>query len=87
MPTWLGILFACIGATGTLFGLISIFRKDIKVDATGDGELKADVKYIIRSVDDIRIDIKAQDKRHTELSERVTRVEEKLQAHMTESAN
>jgi hypothetical protein len=83
MPTWLGITIAILGAAGAVFGIIMGYQngkkadaKDIKADATGDAELRADIKYIARGVEDIRVDMKAQEKRQGELSERVTRVEE-----------
>ena len=76
MPTWLSIVIGVLGAFGAGFGMYIAFKKGIRDDATGSGELRADVKYIIRSVDDIRIDLKTQDKRQVELFERVTRVEE-----------
>ncbi len=47
-----------------------------------NGELKSDIKYIKSGVDDIKIDLKVQEKRVNELSERVTRIEESAkQAH------
>jgi hypothetical protein len=76
MPTWLSVTIAILGAAGTLFGLYMGFKKAVKVDAAGDAELRSDIKYIARGVEDIRVDMKAQEKRHGELSERVTRVEE-----------
>jgi uncharacterized membrane protein len=83
MPIWLSITIAILGATGTLFGIFMGYQgsrkadtKDIKADASGDAELRADIKYIARGVEDIRVDLKAQEKRHGDLSERVTRVEE-----------
>lgn len=83
MPTWLSITLAVLGSLGTIYGMIMGYQnrakadtKDIKTDAAGDAELKADIKYIARGVEDIRVDMKAQEKRHGELSERVTRVEE-----------
>jgi septal ring factor EnvC (AmiA/AmiB activator) len=83
MPIWLTITIAVLGAVGTLFGIFMGYQnsrksdtKDIKTNATEDAELRADIKYIARGVEDIRIDLKAQEKRHGELSERVARVEE-----------
>ncbi len=64
---------------GVLIGYWNVRREndnDIKDDAEHEGELKADVKYIRRGIEDIRVDLKAQEMRHLELSERVTRVEE-----------
>lgn len=57
-------------------------RQDIKKEA-GDGALlRADVEYIKRGVDDIRLEQRSQGQRIDELAERVTRVEESAkQAH------
>ena len=66
-------------ATGMLFGYLNYRRfckKDVKDEGVSDGELKADINYIRRGVEDIRVDMKAQEMRFGELSERVTRVEE-----------
>lgn len=72
-----------IGIACTLLGAILSFltfrkteTKEVKEDGTKDGEIKATLAYISKGVDDIRIDIKANEKRVIELSERVTRVEE-----------
>lgn len=80
--TLIGI-FAAIG--GFVLGYFNFRRqsdKEIKADSGASGELRADINYIRRGVEDIRIDMKAQEKRHSELTERVTRVEESTkQAH------
>lgn len=47
-----------------------------------EGEIKAQLAYIGKGVDDIRIDIKANERQVVALGERVTRVEESAkQAH------
>lgn len=57
-------------------------KKEIKSDNRQDGEIKAQLGYISKGVDDIRIDLKANEKRIGDLGERVTRVEESAkQAH------
>lgn len=57
-------------------------RQDIAQQASADALQRADVEYIKRGVDEIRVDQRAQGKRIDELSERVTRVEESAkQAH------
>ncbi len=59
-----------------------ISNKDIQIDATGNGELRSDVSYIKRGIDDIKVDMKVTEKRVGDLCERVTRVEESTkQAH------
>lgn len=56
--------------------------KDAKKDASQNAEIKAQLGYISKGVDDIRIDLKANEKQMVALGERVTRVEESSkQAH------
>lgn len=57
-------------------------KKEIKSDNRQDGEIKAQLNYISRGVEDIRVDLKANEKQMAALGERVTRVEESAkQAH------
>lgn len=76
----LGLLIGlCSTMLGMVLGVLNYKRgtsKDIKTDAAGDAELKTDIKYIARGIEDIRVDMKTQERRHSDLSERVTRVEE-----------
>ncbi|WP_228728346.1 hypothetical protein [Brevibacillus composti] len=59
-----------------------MIRQDIAQQASADTNLRVDVEYIKRGVDDIRLEQKAQGKRIDDLAERVTRVEESAkQAH------
>lgn len=78
-----------IGILGTLFGIFMGYTnwrrtnaKDIQTDAAGNGELKSDINYIKRGIEDIKVDMRVQEKQMGELTERVTRVEESSkQAH------
>jgi peptidoglycan hydrolase CwlO-like protein len=80
---------ALLGAIGTVcsvaFGYVGYqqgIKNACKDEGQESGELKADIKYIKSGIDDIKIDLKVQEKRVNELSERVTRVEESTrQAH------
>ena len=76
-----------IGIVGVIVGLsinYSNYRKvqdkniksETKEEASESSEIKTSLAYISKGVDDIRIDIKANERRVSELSERVTRVEE-----------
>jgi len=61
-------------------------QKDVKSDtregAKQDAKLQTRLDYISKGVDDIRIDLKANEKQMIALGERVTRVEESSkQAH------
>jgi ribulose 1,5-bisphosphate carboxylase large subunit-like protein len=51
-------------------------KQDVTADATKDAELRTDMQYIKRGIDDVRIDQKLQGQRFDQLSERVTRIEE-----------
>ena len=54
----------------------------IRPETKEDAETKAQLDYISKGVDDIRLDIKFQDRKIEDLKERVTRVEESTkQAH------
>ena len=78
----IGMVCALLGIILGYLGWRRDSNNDIETDASDNGALHADINYIKRGVEDIRIDQKAQEKRHSELSERVTRVEESTkQAH------
>lgn len=81
--------YAIIGALGTMIGLAISFLtfnrnrdKDVKSDASESAVIRTKLDNISSGVESIRIDIKANEKRVSELSERVIRVEESTkQAH------
>jgi uncharacterized membrane protein len=93
MTIEIGILFSVISLILAVLGYqISktnqqikkqqIERQEIKTDTEASVEVKAELGYIRKGVDDIRIDLKANEKNIAHLSERVTRVEESSkQAH------
>lgn len=51
-------------------------KQEVKNDAKDDAQVKMQLSYISRGVDDIKLDIKAQDRRISEVVERVAIVEE-----------
>lgn len=56
--------------------------KEYRTEGSAGARLQADVDYIKRGVDELRLEVKDQGRRFDELSERVTRVEESSkQAH------
>lgn len=72
-----------IGVIGTLAGfLISYFSfqrtrdKDLKSDAKEDGVIKTKLDSIGKGVDDIRIDLKANEKQLIRMGEQLVRVDE-----------
>jgi len=80
--TAVSVLAAISGIIIGWSGRSRAIRQDIKKEAGDGAVLHADVEYIKRGVDDIRLEQRAQGKRIDELAERVTRVEESVkQAH------
>ncbi|WP_079908288.1 hypothetical protein [Paenibacillus sp. 32352] len=80
--TAVSVLAAISGIIIGWSGRSRAIRQDIKKEAGDGAVLHADVEYIKRGVDDIRLEQRAQGKRIDELAERVTRVEESAkQAH------
>ncbi|TQR36611.1 hypothetical protein QIH01_20030 [Brevibacillus brevis] len=83
--TWTPFITVAAAISGILLGWAGRSRainQDIAQQASADALQRADIEFIKRGVDDIRLDQKAQGKRFDELSERVTRVEESTkQAH------
>lgn len=80
--TMIGLLCTFVGA---LIGFLSFNRnrdKEVKNDASESAVIKTKLDSISRGVESIQVDIKANEKRMNELSERVIRVEESSkQAH------
>ncbi len=56
--------------------------QSLKSETEKDAEVRTSLLYISRGIDDIKVDLKANEKDVAEISERVTRVEESTkQAH------
>ena len=80
---------ALISVCGVISGIIigwsgrnRTAKHDTKEEARSDAAVRADIEYIKRGIEDIRLEQRAQGKRFDELAERVTRVEESAkQAH------
>jgi hypothetical protein len=78
---WTIIVSAAAAISGIVLGWLGRARA-VRQDGAEDGELRANVNYIARGVDDLRYEMRVQGKRFDELTERVTRVEESAkQAH------
>lgn len=72
-----------IGVGGTLAGFVFSYlafqrnrEKDIKSDAEEDGVIKTKLDSIGKGVDDIRIDLKANEKQMSQMNEQIIRVDE-----------
>jgi len=82
MTIEIGVLITITSAVIGYFGYSLNRTKAIKSDGQQSAEVKAELGYIRKGVDDIRIDLKANEKQMIALGERVTRVEESSkQAH------
>jgi peptidoglycan hydrolase CwlO-like protein len=82
MTVEIGIVVAVLGLIITYQAYQLNKSKEVKTDTQESAELKAELGYIRKGVDDIRIDLKANEKQMIALGERVTRVEESSkQAH------
>jgi len=82
---WAVIVSAAAAISGIILGWLGrsrTVRQDTAAEASKDARLQADMEYIKRGIDDVRIEQKAQGQRFDALAERVTRVEESAkQAH------
>lgn len=76
MTIELGILLAILSGAISYAAFRRNTNNAIQQDATSNGELKADIRYIKNGVDDVRLEMKSQGKQLDHLAERVTRVEE-----------
>lgn len=73
--TVIGIICAISGAIiGVLTYKIN-YSNNLKKDATSQSVIATKLDYIGKGVDDIRLDIKSQDRKINELNERVIKVE------------
>ncbi|PFV75369.1 hypothetical protein COL05_23370 [Bacillus sp. AFS059628] len=82
MTIEIGVLIAVLSLAISYLAYSLNKTKSIKSDGQQSAEMKAELGYIRKGVDDIRIDLKASEKQMIALGERVTRVEESSkQAH------
>ena len=77
------VLVTLVGVVGTVSGIYFGFwkakkdeQKSLKEDTVQDTVVATKLDYISKGVDDIRLDIKAQDKRISDVVERLIKVEE-----------
>jgi len=81
----LALISVALALTGIVLGWLGrarTIRQDAAQQAGTDAMQRADVDYLKRGVDDIRLEQRAQGQKFDALSERVTRVEESTkQAH------
>ncbi|WP_309121004.1 hypothetical protein [Paenibacillus sp.] len=79
------VVGAAAGISGIVLGWMGrsrSIRQETVAEASKDARLHADMEYIKRGIDDVRIEQRAQGQRFDALTERVTRLEESAkQAH------
>ncbi|WP_201319127.1 hypothetical protein [Paenibacillus sp. EPM92] len=76
------VIAAISGISLGWIGRARSIKRDTEQEAGKDAYLRADMDYIKRGVDEVRLEQRAQGQRFDLLSERVTRVEESAkQAH------
>lgn len=76
----INLLCTILGITFTALAFNRSRDKDLKKDARENAELKAKLDYISKGVDDIRIDMKTQQRDIQELKERVSIAEQSLRS-------
>ncbi|GAE31932.1 hypothetical protein [Halalkalibacter hemicellulosilyticus] len=82
MSIELGVLVAIAGLVISYLAYQLTHIKEVKTDSQENAEVKAELGYIRRGVDDIKIDLRANEKQISQMGERITRVEESTkQAH------
>lgn len=80
MNNYISLVIAIIGCIVGVYGLVSNRDKKIKKETENKAReyaaLATKLDYISKGVDDIRLDIKAQDNKISSMDIRVTKVEE-----------
>ena len=74
----ISIALACtlLGATLSFLTFQRNNGRDIRADTREEADTRAKLDYISRGVDDIRVDIKTQDRKINDMNERLIRAEE-----------
>ena len=68
-------IIAGLGVVTALVAIIFSRKRDEKCDIAADETLKADVRYLVRGMDDIRADLKGHGKQLQGHERRITRLE------------
>lgn len=72
----LGLLCSLLGAVLGFIGFMRYKREDTKEETSSFTKVETKIDYISKGVDDIRLDIKSQDRKIVDIVQRLTRVEE-----------
>ncbi|OOM70289.1 hypothetical protein CLPUN_52480 [Clostridium puniceum] len=76
----IGMASTLIGILVGAIGLKRTFKNDIKEESNSQTKFEMQLNYISRGIDDIRLELKAQDNKINRLSEKVARLEESLKS-------
>lgn len=76
MSIEMSLLFGAIGTMLGVLGAIITMKKDSKNQGATEANITAKVDYIVRGVDDIKLDFKDQARKIEAHNERLVRVEE-----------
>ena len=81
----LGIIGACVGVAGTIFGVVAMFRNkkaDDKTEGENDGVVRSDLGYIKKGIEGIERKIEKQENQYIGVIKQLTEVESSTkQAH------
>jgi uncharacterized membrane protein len=72
----IGVICAIFGAGATFISLKRNFKKDTQDESRDFTRVETKLDYVSKGVDDIRLDIRATDRKVSDVCERLTRVEE-----------
>lgn len=72
----IALICSIIGAGISYFTFQRNRTNDIRADTREEADTRAKLDYISRGVDDIRVDIKTQDRKINDMNERLIRAEE-----------
>lgn len=80
VSTAIAIIAALSGVALGWLGRARTIKHDTVTDATKEATLQADMAYLKRGIDDLRVDIKIQGQRYDTLAEKVIRMDESLKS-------
>ena len=78
METALGIIGACVGIAGMIFGMVAMLRNkktDDKTEGEHDGVVRSDLGYIKKGIDGIEHRLEKQENQYIDVVKQLTEVE------------
>lgn len=77
MELTFGIISACVGITGTIFGIVTLFRNkktDDKLEGEQGGVLHTDIGYIKKGIDGIERRLEKQESQYVDIIRSIAEV-------------